>query len=460
MMANSVAKVFGHSSSSNCHTYLDIYYQNVHGLRTKTSELLTNIHSSDFPVICLTEIWLNDFCFNQNLFPETYLVYRADRVSATKSHGRGTLIATSNSSSGVVRRADLELVEECVCLNIPTTDGYNLLIGNHYFPPDTSVDTIKQYFCSLDTYNFQVLVGDFNVPGFDWKLGLSSSSSYYYIKLKGEAIYTSTCLLSLSQHNYSSNNGNLLDLIFSNVADFSVNYGVHSLVHPDVYHPPFVTELKLPTRRSNMLSGISFRKYSSGDYLMLYDTLSTYDWSSVYNETSVDAAVDRLTVAVTHAIAMSVPTGCTNRCKFPVWFSSELKSYIRKKNYFYRRCKKYKSNYFYDKFSSYRGLVKATIRSDKLQWLKSIDNNLKNNPVHFWKYVSSFRKSDRNSVDLEVFGNHLSQPHDIAEAFAEYFKGVFNNPYLRDSSTASQSPDSLYLASVSDSDILEAIKRL
>jgi hypothetical protein len=340
-----------------------------------------------------------------------------------------------------------------------------LLIGNHYFAPDTSVDTIKQYFCSLgnvlDIYNFRVLVvGDFNVPGFDWKLGLSSSNSYYYIKLKGEAIYTSTCLLGLFQYNYSRNNGNLLDLIFSNVTDFSINYDVHCLVHPDVYHPPFVTELKLPTRTSNMLSSISFRKYYSGDYLTLYNTLSTYDWSSVYNETSVDAAVDRLTVPVTHAIAMSVPTGYTNRCKFPVRFSSEFKSYIREKNYFYRRFKKYKSNYLYDKISSCRRLVKATIRSDKLQWLKSIDDNLKTNPVHFWKYVSLFRKSDNNSIDLEVDGKNLSQPRDVAEAFAEYFKSVFNNPYLRDSFTASQSPDSLFLASVSDSNVLKAIKRL
>jgi hypothetical protein len=111
------------------------------------------------------------------------------------------------------------------------------------------------------------------------------------------------------------------------------------LVHPDVYHPLFVTELKVPSRRSNLLSNISFRRHSSGDYLMLYNTVSTYVWSSVYNETPVDAAVDRLIVAVTHAIAASVPTGCTKECIFPVWFSNELKFYIRKENYFYRRFK-------------------------------------------------------------------------------------------------------------------------
>jgi hypothetical protein len=107
---------------------------------------------------------------------------------------------------------------------------------------------------------------------------------------------------------------------------------VHYLVQPDVFHPSFVAESMLPTRRSNLLSNISFRKYSSGNYLMLYNTLSTYDWSSLYNEISVDAAVDRLTVAVTHSIAKAIPTGCIKRCKFPVWFSNELKSYIRKKN--------------------------------------------------------------------------------------------------------------------------------
>jgi hypothetical protein len=80
--------------------------------------------------------------------------------------------------------------------------------------------------------------------------------------------------------------------------------------------------------------------------------------------------------------------------------------------------------------------------------------------VHFWKYVSSFRKSENNSNDLEVNGNHLSQPREVAEACADYFKSVFNKPYLRDSSTASQSSDSLSLAPVSDSSVFKAIKRL
>jgi hypothetical protein len=37
--------------------------------------------------------------------------------------------------------------------------------------------------------------------------------------------------------------------------------------------------------------------------------LSTYDWSSLYNERSVDAAVNRLNISVTQAIDLAVPSG-------------------------------------------------------------------------------------------------------------------------------------------------------
>jgi hypothetical protein len=42
---------------------------------------------------------------------------------------------------------------------------------------------------------------------------------------------------------------------------------------------------------------------------VLYNALSTYDWTLLYNEISVDAAVDRLNHAVTQAIDLAVPYG-------------------------------------------------------------------------------------------------------------------------------------------------------
>jgi hypothetical protein len=65
--------------------------------------------------------------------------------------------------------------------------------------------------------------------------------------------------------------------------------------------------------------------------------------------------------------------------------TTALRYYIAKKNYFHYHFKKKQTDYFYDNFAFYLKLVKTTIKSDKLRWLKSIDNNLKSQPQHFWK---------------------------------------------------------------------------
>jgi hypothetical protein len=69
---------------------------------------------------------------------------------------------------------------------------------------------------------------------------------------------------------------------------------------------------------------------------MLYNDLSANASTSVYNETSFDAAVDRLNAAATQAIDLAVPSGYIKKHKYPAWFSGKLKAYI-KINYFYRR---------------------------------------------------------------------------------------------------------------------------
>jgi hypothetical protein len=85
----------------------------------------------------------------------------------------------------------------------------------------------------------------------------------------------------------------------------------------------------------------SYRKFSSGDYALLYNILSTFDWSCVYGTTSVDSAVACLNAAVQDAMEHAIPRGVTNaNSKFTHWYSSTLKHYIGKNNYFYSRLKK------------------------------------------------------------------------------------------------------------------------
>jgi hypothetical protein len=103
-------------------------------------------------------------------------------------------------------------------VKVPSSDGCNFLISSHCFVRGTTSDTLKWYFgyleYVLDNHKFCVHLGDFILPLFDWRLGLAPAISHYCNILKGEAIFSSMCLLGLSQHNYSCNSGNLLDLVF------------------------------------------------------------------------------------------------------------------------------------------------------------------------------------------------------------------------------------------------------
>jgi hypothetical protein len=133
-------------------------------------------------------------------------------------------------------------------------------------------------------------------------------------------------------------------------------------------------------------------------------------------------------------INLSVLNGRFSTNKYPAWFSSGLKTYIKNKNYIYRRYKKLKADCFYHKLSFYRKLVKTTIKSDRTRWLHSVDENLKSHPQQFWKYVSQYRKKHSDATNLDVYGVLLQNPRDIAEAFSEHFRSVYVNRGSRDSS--------------------------
>jgi hypothetical protein len=113
--------------------------------------------------------------------------------------------------------------------------------------------------------------------------------------------------------------------------------------------------------------------------LLLYDSLLDSDWSCVLHENSVDSAVNNLTATVSKAIDLAIPFVKANISTYPHWFSKLPKYYI-KKNQFFKKFKKSKSNHHYSLFSYYRKLVKTTIKTDRLAWLKTIDDNLRTEP--------------------------------------------------------------------------------
>jgi hypothetical protein len=135
------------------------------GLRTKQLELYDNVCSADHSIICLSETWLNHLCYDHNLFPDCYTVFRSDRDCAKKTRGGGVLTVISSSVRSCKCRRDLESWDECVWIEVPTLDGLNLLIGNLYFAPDTKPEAISNYLTASMVWWLALKTTNTEVPG-------------------------------------------------------------------------------------------------------------------------------------------------------------------------------------------------------------------------------------------------------------------------------------------------------
>jgi hypothetical protein len=111
-------------------------------------------------------------------------------------------------------------------------------------------------------------------------------------------------------------------------------------------------------------------------------------------------------------------------------------------------------------FAFYRKLVKFTIKSDRQHWLKFIDDSVRNNLHHFWKYVSNFKRKDNSFIQLKVDNQYVTDPKLIADAFANHFASTFNTNYQSIIPSDIIASDVLPTAPISAAEASKAIKRL
>ncbi|KAL4713367.1 hypothetical protein ACJJTC_016835 [Scirpophaga incertulas] len=84
---------------------INIYYQNVRGLRTKVTDFYRSVCLHNYEIVCLTETWLLDTIKNSELFDDRYVVFRRDRdyKKTGESKGGGVLIAVCKDLVAEIR---------------------------------------------------------------------------------------------------------------------------------------------------------------------------------------------------------------------------------------------------------------------------------------------------------------------------------------------------------------------
>lgn len=419
-----------HRSSS-----LEIYYQNVRGLRTKADTFFESVLSSDFSIYSITETWLCPDISSSDYFPPNFVVHRRDREGpGAKQIGGGVLIAV-NSSLESVRRSDLETHPESLWVEVRCNRRERVLIGVFYLAPQIAPGEFSACLSGIErVVNEQtsarcLILGDFNAPGINWD-NLHISNTNFYISQKCNMLINFTTFLGLTQHNATHNHlGNTLDLCFSDMDELSVTKSELPMVPLDKHHPALnvtyrvISGLKCPT--SDDRPSEKMYNFAAGDYVGLYRYFSDVNWCSIMESHCVNNQVENFTRIIRDGMDTYIPL--KKKCqkhKFPHWFSAELRSLLKRKSFAHRKWKKSGLPKWELEFKCRRSECKTILNRDRLKHRKTVESDLTRNPKKFWQYVSSrSSKADRpKSIVLDGAGSG-----DVSEMFARHFKSVYTD---------------------------------
>lgn len=438
-------------SIMSCSKKIDIYYQNVRGLRTKTTTFYRNLCINNFNIIALTETWLLDGIYNAELFDDRYMVWRRDRSYATthQSMGGGVLIATSKDLA-VRPRPDWHSTAEDLWISITPTKSkiqfhicvLYLCAQNHGLTFSQQLDNFLSNLSNIMLNNQTdkfIILGDFNLSKIIWESipGASYLQSRNACSSDEINLVDDLSLLNLNQFNHINNAyGKILDLVLSNDSVI-VSDCLDPLVPLDPHHKALLVCVECI--EFNPLESAPRIKYlyNSVNYDDFNAALLTIDWHTTFSRMTIQMATDHFYNKLYELRDIHVPVKHVRCDTFPPWYSQPLRKILKEKYKYFRKFKTYGNKSDELTFTILRARAKEIETECYNYFIKKTEESIKNNPKHFWSFMKS--KSKSSSLPSCMSYNNISANNgdDICSLFSQYFHSTFLTP---DGSSAHSSP--------------------
>lgn len=423
---------------------INVYYQNVRGLRTKTHTFYRKLCCSNYDLIILTETWLNKSVLNSELFDDRYVIYRRDRDTSNQSvkrDGGGVLVAVSKTmSSHRENKWESDAEDLWVTINVQNSNLINpYTFCAVYLPPPVSKTSLNNFLvncnCFLEqTNNFTCIVGDFNLGCIKWSLLGSSSSSntaqpQLHLTTLEHLLVEFSNTNNLSQNNNIINSmGRVLDLVFTDVPQCHVLNSIDPLSNVDPLHPPLYIKIQTSVAKTLLYNSVKRYNFNKSNYVEINKELDKIDWQESFQCcNNVDAMVDIFYKNIWDAITQYTPVVKPQRKNKPPWFTPCLIRCLREKHKIRQRYNIYKNPL--DELV----LIKLNKRCDRLsiecynKYIKNTELNIKNNPKYFWSYLKDKRGGSSTYPTSLTDGKTLAtNGTDICNLFAKYFSSVYS----------------------------------
>ena len=385
---------------------------------------------------------------NELLHPSYYSVIRLDRSSKThpsdpnnskkfKSNGGGVLLAFKTGLNVSIKRVNITCAAEIVSAEISdnTNSNNKLLISTLYRVGTLGLQNfneIENYFSSLAkrrSFSKFILIGDLNLSHTCWNSWYSSSP--HDIEQSFLDLFSSLGLSQLiSQPTHI--NGNILDVVLTNIPNNISNICVHDInKHCKSDHCSLSFEISNHFKRLKRPKRKIFN-YKKADWANLNKSLQSFPWSQAFYNKDSNQCWNIFKSTVLDFCHQHIPTITIKHDYQPPWFDSELHSKCRDKERFRSKYKKSGNLQHYLQYSNCRREFRNLVNIKKNNCFGPDFNDNSIISKKFWKHVKHANNSGRIPESVSHKNIHRNKASDKAELFNSFFSKQFSAPSLYD----------------------------
>lgn len=395
--------------------------------------------TNDYDIIALTETWLNDSVFDEEiLYNSDYAIFRRDRdkLLSNKKDGGGVMIAVS-SKFPAKRREDLESNLEIIWVELKLDNSRKAFFGTVYLPPYSKLAACPALEESLDRVRSCaapgepiVILGDFNMSDAVWTMadGMKHAVCQNHSNVNRmtsqllEVFYSN----EFSQHNILPTcNDRPLDLVFSNNLSICVDYAMNPTSST---HRALELHIDVPSKsKATFVDRMTFN-FKKADFDAIHRLLACICWSALLPNNCANDALSYLYDVIFAVINDCVPVVKLRKSKFPPWYNADLISLIKEKEHvrkLFVKSGRDRNSDAYLKFCSLRANVKSMQKDCHTAYVNQVSQQIGVNPKRFWSYVKSQRISDSLPKLMSYNSIEYTSLSDIVRAFCMYFESVF-----------------------------------
>ena len=400
------------------HNFTFVHY-NVQSIGSKLGILHAEL--LQFDILAFTETWLDPTTDTHDLIIHSYNIpERRDRVG--DAHG-GVMIYVKEGIH-YKRRDDLEIRGiECIWIEVANSRKH-ILFGLFYRPPNSLANynsNIEDSLAlALDTGIADIIVtGDFNLnvlnfPSARKIISLCQQFSLYQsIDQPTHFTENSTSLIDII---LVSNRNNL---ILSGVGDPFLNQDIR-------YHCPIFGLYKFFKPKFKSFVRHIWR-YDLGDYNLLRQKASTFDWESLQDD-DINKYANSLNATINAIAGECIPNKQIRVKPFePPWLTSSIKRHIRKRKRAFKKVKKTNLNEHWAIFKTLRNEGISMIRDSKNSFNEKLAEKLKSKSLtarDWWSTLKTFISPNiKSTIPPLEHENHIyTDEHDKENILNIFFQ--------------------------------------